>query len=284
MTKRLVFVASMLLWSGSAFAQPSGGCTQKSAFQYPLVSQDGTQIFVCNADGQWQSMSTLGEAGGQGPTGPTGPTGAQGPQGPAGPTGPTGATGSQGNAGSQGVAGPTGVTGATGATGATGNNGSNGATGATGPAGATGATGPTGTTFTTLRVTANVANSTTNFADVTGLTLAVASGTTYRFECDLSYTSAASTTALQLSMNGPSMTALDYTVVTFMTATTVHAASQTAVDTVTNAGTGGGATRLPVRISGSFIPSGNGTFAIRSRSEVNASAVTVMRGGWCAVY
>lgn len=75
-----------------------------------------------------------------------------------------------------------------------------------------------------------------------------------------------------------------YEVVTYMSATTVHAAAQTAVDTVTNAGTGGGATRLPVKISGSFIPSGNGTFAVRLKSEVNASAVTIMRGGWCAVF
>lgn len=137
---------------------------------------------------------------------------------------------------------------------------------------------------TILRVAANVANSTTNFADVTGLTMAVASGQTYRFECNLSYTTAATTTALQLAVNGPSMTALDYEVVTYTAATALHAAAQTAVDTVTNAATGGGATRLPARVSGSFIPSANGTFAVRLRSEVNASAATVMRGGWCAVY
>lgn len=137
---------------------------------------------------------------------------------------------------------------------------------------------------TLLRVAANVANSTTAFADVTGLTMPVTSGVTYRFECPASYTTAASTTALQLAINGPAMTALDYDVVTYTTATAVHAASQTALDTNTNPATGGGATRLPARISGSFIPSANGTFAVRARSEVNASAVTVMRGSWCVVY
>lgn len=137
---------------------------------------------------------------------------------------------------------------------------------------------------TLLRVAANVANSTVNFADVTGLTTPVSNGVTYRFACELSYTTAATTTALQLAINGPAMTALDYEVVTYTAATAVHAAAQTAVDTTTNPATGGGATRLPVRISGSFIPSASGTFAVRSRSEVNASAATVMRGGWCAVY
>ena len=137
---------------------------------------------------------------------------------------------------------------------------------------------------TLLRVSANVANSTTSFADVTGLTLAVTSGVTYRFDCDLSYTTAATTTALQLSVNGPTMTALDYEVLTSTTATAMHSAAQTAVETNTNPATGGAAVRLPVKLTGSFIPSANGTFAVRLRSEIAASAVTVMRGGWCAVY
>lgn len=148
-----------------------------------------------------------------------------------------------------------------------------------GPANVSAQSGPT-----LLRVTGNVANSTVNFADVTGLTMAVTSGATYRFHCPLSYTTAATTTALQLAVNGPAMTALDYEVLTATGATAIHAASQTVVDTVTNPATGGAATRLPVRISGSFIPSANGTFAVRLRSEVNASAVTVLRGGWCEVY
>lgn len=137
---------------------------------------------------------------------------------------------------------------------------------------------------TLLRVAANVANSTTTFANVTGLTLSVTSGQTYQFQCWLSYTTAATTTAMQLSVNGPSMTALDYEIWISTTATAAHYSAQTAVDTVVNPATGGGATRLPARVSGSFIPSANGTFAIRSRSEVNSSAATIMRGGWCAVY
>lgn len=142
-----------------------------------------------------------------------------------------------------------------------------------------GAWGDCGTS--TRYVTADVANSTTTFADVTGLTFPVTSGFTYQFTCELTYTTAATTTALQLSVNGPATSALDYSVRTSTTATAMHSAAQTAYDTVTNPATGGGSTRLPVRIVGSLIPSASGTLAVRSRSEINTSAATVKRGSFC---
>jgi hypothetical protein len=137
---------------------------------------------------------------------------------------------------------------------------------------------------TLLRVTGDVANSTLNFADVTGLTMAVSASTTYYFDCKLTYTTATSTTALQLSVNGPAVTALDYGVEIATTTAIPFYSAQTAYDTNTNPGTGGGATRLTAQIHGSVIIAGaGGTFAIRSRSEVNASAATVKRGSWCQV-
>ena len=140
-----------------------------------------------------------------------------------------------------------------------------------------------GNVLNAVRVTANVANSTTTFADVTGLTMAVAATTNYSFSCELSYTSAATTTALQLSINGPaSPTAMRYSVFTNTTATAKHSASQSAYDTVTNPGTSLGATAVPVRIVGTLENGSNaGTLAIRLRSEVATSAVTVLRGSFC---
>lgn len=137
---------------------------------------------------------------------------------------------------------------------------------------------------TSLRVASDVASTdSTNFADVTGLTFPVAASTKYSFSCQISYTTAVSTTALHLSVNGPaSPTALDYSVVTATTATAGHNASQTAYDTVTNPATGGGATRLPILMFG-MIENGTtaGTFAIRLKSEVGSSAATVAKGSSC---
>lgn len=135
---------------------------------------------------------------------------------------------------------------------------------------------------TVVRVTADVADtSITTWQDVTGLTKAVTSGVTYSFACFLTYTTAATTTALHLSVNGPTVTALDYGVEMSTTATARHNSAQTAYDTVVNPATGGGATRLPATIHGSIIPSANGTLAVRMRTEINASAATVKRGSWC---
>jgi len=142
----------------------------------------------------------------------------------------------------------------------------------------------TGTGPTFARVTADVQNTTVTFANVTGLTFAVAINTNTSFACELFYTTAATTTALQLAINGPaSPTAMRYAVRTSTTATAMHSASQSAYDTNTNPGTGGGTTALPVRISGTLENGGTaGTLAIRFRSEVAASAVNVLRGSFCA--
>lgn len=232
------------------------------------------------------SQGPPGPAGPQGPQGPAGNDGATGPQGPAGNDGATGPQGPQGPAGATGAQGPQGNTGATGATGPQGPAGNDGATGPQGPQGNTGATGPQGPAgagITPKLVASDVSNSTVNFADVTGLTFSVSANTVYSFACDLSYTTAVSTTALQLAINGPaSPTAMRYSVRTSTTATAMHSASQSAYDTNTNPGTGGGATALPVRISGTLENGANaGTLAIRLRSEVASSAVTVLRGSFC---
>jgi len=137
----------------------------------------------------------------------------------------------------------------------------------------------------TARVTADQATSSLSFADVTGLTWAVTANQVSVFECAGSYTSAVSTTALQLAINGPATpTAMRYTVVTATTATARHQASQSAADANTNPATGGAALALPVTIRGTHENGANaGTVAIRFRSEVSASAVTLLRGATCRV-
>lgn len=139
-------------------------------------------------------------------------------------------------------------------------------------------------TITKLNVTANVSNSTTTFADVTGLTASLSSGLTYNFTCEIYYTTAATATALQLALNGPTASAIDYSVETATSATARHNATQTAYDTNTNPATGGGTTRLRATMSGTITTTaGTPNFAIRFRSEVNASAVTVSRGSFCHI-
>lgn len=140
---------------------------------------------------------------------------------------------------------------------------------------------------TVLRVANNVSSSdAVNWANVTGLTTAVAANTAYSFSCNMTYSTAATTTALQLSINGPaSPTNSRYAVWTMTTATAMHGSSISSYDTVTNPGTGGGATTLPVRIEGTLENGANaGTLAIRLRSEVGSSAVTIQRGSFCVVY
>lgn len=136
-----------------------------------------------------------------------------------------------------------------------------------------------------LHVSSDVSSTdATNWADITGLTMSVNSGETYMFACFLTYTTAATTTAIHLSVNGPaSPTALDYAVDASTSSTARHNSAQTTYDTVTNSGTGGGATRLPVQINGTITPSANGTLAFRLKSEVGSSAVTIKRGSYCTI-
>jgi hypothetical protein len=138
---------------------------------------------------------------------------------------------------------------------------------------------------TVARKSADQASTSTTFADVTGMTFALSANTTYSIECNISYLSAATTTALQIALNGPaSPTALRYTVQTATSATATHNASQSAYDTVTNPASAL-TTALPVRLVGTIENGSNaGTLALRMRTEVSASSVTIQRGSWCALY
>jgi hypothetical protein len=137
-----------------------------------------------------------------------------------------------------------------------------------------------------VRKAADQASTSTTFADVSGMTFSVSASTSYSIVCELVHTTAINTTALQVALNGPaSPTALRYQVLTSTTATAVHSASQTAYDAVTNPATGAAAVPLQVRLTGTLENGANaGTLALRMRTEVNASAVNILRGSFCVLY
>lgn len=138
---------------------------------------------------------------------------------------------------------------------------------------------------TIARKSADQASTSTTFADVTGLTFSINAGTTYSIECNLSYLTAATTTALQVSLNGPAApTAVRFTVETSTSATARHNASQNAYEANTNPASAL-TTALPARVAGTIENGANaGILALRMRTEVNASSVTIQRGSFCILY
>lgn len=125
----------------------------------------------------------------------------------------------------------------------------------------------------------DVANTTTAFADVTGLSFAVSSGTVYRFEVLLVYDAAATTTGSKWAINGPaSPTLLGYQVWWTLNATGVNIQYNNTYDTG-NTGTQSAYTSgNSVWIRGLIKPSTSGTVVVRFASEVAASAITAKAG------
>jgi hypothetical protein len=116
-------------------------------------------------------------------------------------------------------------------------------------------------------------------ADVTGLSFAVTSGTTYRFHATINYTSAATGTGSRWSINGPTTSLLSYTSSYSLTTTTQTLNYATAYDTpagcsATSAATAGNLAIL----EGVIKPSANGTVTVRFASEVSGSAVIAKAG------
>jgi hypothetical protein len=138
-------------------------------------------------------------------------------------------------------------------------------------------------TTTVKRVSADQSSTSTSFADVTDLTFPVLDAEIYTFACEIMYSTAVNTTALQLSITGPIAT-VDYDTLVYTGTSAVLASYQNAYDTATNPATSGGATILPARITGSINPLADGTLAVRLATEVGGSSVTVKRGSFCTLY
>lgn len=116
------------------------------------------------------------------------------------------------------------------------------------------------------------------YADCTGLSFAVTSGTRYNFTTTIWYTSAATTTGSGWSINGPATTNM-----TYMARSTLAAGTQTIrTETAYNQPTTSGATSLTAGniavIDGTILPSANGSVIVRFMTEVDTSAVVCKAG------
>ena len=123
-------------------------------------------------------------------------------------------------------------------------------------------------------------NATANtIADVTGLSFAVASGTTYHFHALIDYTAAATTTGSRWSVNGPTTTLLGYTSTYGLTATTqtVNYANAYNIPAASNA-TSPNTTGDTAIIEGMLTPSAAGTLTVRFASSVASSAIVAKAG------
>jgi hypothetical protein len=148
---------------------------------------------------------------------------------------------------------------------------------------------PTTKLDTFVRVTGDVTNATTSFADITGLTVPIKGGKNYVFEAFLQFSTDATTTGAQFGVNGPTLTALRAAALQGVGASVTAAAmsngSITAYDTAIIAQTTGpGTTVIGGYLSGQIICSADGTFTMRSKSEVAvAGGLVIKAGSWLHV-
>lgn len=131
-----------------------------------------------------------------------------------------------------------------------------------------------------VRKTADQAFSTLNFADVTDLSILLAPTTHYEFHAYGAYTSAAAATGCQVSVNGPANPMfIRFIGLIAESVTATRNGAGAAYDAAIAGTASAGATALPWELMGSISTGAvGGVFTIRCRSEVNASAVNILRG------
>jgi hypothetical protein len=140
--------------------------------------------------------------------------------------------------------------------------------------------------ITPVRLAVDRTNSTVNFADCTGLSFDLAANSHYAFEFVGAYIAAAGTTGLQIAVNGPAspnLVAVASQIATSATAAQNGVAAN--YDVGNNATASGGATALPFWVKGNISTGASGgTFTLRFRSEIAASAVTIKAGSYGLLY
>jgi hypothetical protein len=140
-------------------------------------------------------------------------------------------------------------------------------------------TAPTAGGDTYLVLGTDQSNSTTSFADVTGMTFSVASGETYVFEAWIVYETAATTTGSKWAVNGPaSPTLLSYSVETPTASTASRLDFASTYDGTGPSTQTAGIGQCLAKVEGVVKFSASGTFALRFGSEVASSAVTAKAG------
>lgn len=120
--------------------------------------------------------------------------------------------------------------------------------------------------------------SATGFADVTGLSFAVVANAKYWFYFFIVYQTVATTTGINLAVNGPASPGfLEYQRNTWQTTTGVDQGSARAYDVAgASASVDAANTNTPASLEGMFSNGANaGTFILRVASEVDTSQVTV---------
>jgi len=134
-----------------------------------------------------------------------------------------------------------------------------------------------GTTTVTLAADV-VTDGTSNLQDVTGLSFAVAAGSTYFWEAKLFLEAASASTGCGLTANGPAITSLMWAARTHVTtgAETIRAGSTWDVNWNSAAAPG---TARTAEIFGFLIPSADGTVILRFKSE-NNNTVTAKAGSF----
>ena len=115
--------------------------------------------------------------------------------------------------------------------------------------------------------------------DVTGLSFAVTSGTTYRFYALINYTAGTAATGSRWSINGPATTLLSYTSRYALSTTSQTLNFATAYDTPAGCSATSAATAGNIAIiEGIIIPSANGTVIVRFASELTTQAIVAKAG------
>lgn len=140
---------------------------------------------------------------------------------------------------------------------------------------------------TILAKTSDQASSSTSFADVTSMTFAVAASQTIAFRFELVYQSALTSTGIGLAVNGPaSPTRLSYSTVIYTAGTNAQTINVSETyDAGTNAAPGTANANFIATVSGLLVNGSNaGTFALRVKSAVGGSAVTIKAGSVGLVY
>lgn len=138
-----------------------------------------------------------------------------------------------------------------------------------------------GATITVHSVASDQTSTSTSYADVTGLTAAVAANTTYQFEAYINWKSSGGTEGIGLAINGPaSPTVLVVHVGINAAANFYQFAGNATYDSGVVATVGGSATVRIAHVRGVITTGGtSGTLAIRYRAETgSANSATVVAG------
>lgn len=138
----------------------------------------------------------------------------------------------------------------------------------------------------TLVKTTDQPMSSTTQVDITDLLVRIGAAQILHFHAYLVCSAAATTTGIQLGVNGPaSPTQVEATIMGWSGVSTLVTTGVSAYETFQGNTDSPGTTRRIFEIAGRIINgTTRGTFALRVRSEVGGSAVTVHKGSWLEIF